>query len=111
MPIYNQPNFTAGIDDALIDVAREVGAFIPMTLFFIWFVIFLGGVVAQGKRKGSSDFPMWSAIASIGTLLVALPMTLTLGLIPANVPIIAIILAVTIFSGVWLFLDRNRNEV
>ena len=106
--IYTPPNLTGGIDDAFLDVVTEVPAFIPSFLFFIWFVIFLGGSMSQKRKLGSADMPMWATIASMGTLLVTLPLTLLAGLISLNY--LSIIVVVTIFSGLWLFLDRNRNE-
>ena len=39
MPLYNTPNLTEGIDEALIDVAIAVPSFIPMFLLFIYGVI------------------------------------------------------------------------
>jgi len=52
---------------------------------------------------------MWSTLASITTLMVALPMTLIAGLIQLEWLVVIVIM--TIISGLWLFLDKNRSEV
>lgn len=109
MTIYTAPNITSGIDDALIGVVREVPSFTPMLLIFIFSVVLIGGMISQKKRMGSADMPMWATMASIATLLTAFPLTLAEGLI--DLTTFLIVIAITIASGLWLFLDKNRNEV
>jgi len=65
--------------------------------------------INQRRRSGYMDLPLWSAIASVATLVIALPLTLTFGLI--DLYTLSIVSAITIVSGLWLFLDKNRNEV
>jgi len=48
-------------------------------------------------------------IASLSTLLLALPMTMTEGII--DLPTISIVVVVTVLSGFWLFTSRSRNEI
>ena len=109
MPTYDIPNLTGGIDDVLVDVAGTVNIFTPMFLLFIFSVVFIGGVISQKRRTGTGDMPMWATIASISTLMVALPLTLISGLI--QLEILVIVVVITIFSGLWLFMDKNKNEV
>ncbi|MAH48476.1 hypothetical protein CMI37_21805 [Candidatus Pacearchaeota archaeon] len=109
MTIYDAPNLTSGIDDTIVSVITAVPAFTPMLLVFIYGTVLIGGAVSQKRRLGTADIPMWSTIAAIATLMVALPLTLNVGFIQLEV--LSIIVVVTIFSGLWLFLDRNRNEV
>jgi len=109
MPIYEAPNLTSGIDDAIVDVVTEVSVFTPMLLLFIFGVVFIGGMISQRKRTGFADMPMWATIASISTLMIALPLSLTAGLIQLEA--LAIVVAITLMSGFWLFWDKNRNEV
>jgi len=109
MALYDLPNMSAGMDDALIGVVTAVPIFTPMFLLFIFGVVFVGGISSQKKRLGNADIPMWSVIASMSTLMIALPMTLRAGLI--SLEILAILVAIVLMSGVWLFLDRNKNEV
>jgi len=80
-----------------------------MFLIFVYFTILLGGSLSQRRRSGYMDLPLWSAIASVATLVIALPLTLTFGLI--DLYTLSIVSAITIVSGLWLFLDKNRNEV
>ena len=109
MPIYNPPNMTDGIDSILVGTASEVPAFIPSMLFFIFLTVWLGGIISQKRRMGNSDIPMWTVMASLSTLMIALVLTLIEGLM--QIEILGLITAVVISSGIWLFLDRNRNEV
>ena len=110
MAIYTQPNLTSGLDDALVSIVNQPSLpFTPMLLVFVWGVVFLGGMSRQKARLGSSDIPMWATIASLSAFMVALPLTLTSGLIDLGT--LTVVIAITIMSGVWLFLSRNRNEV
>ena len=109
MPLYNTPNLSDGIDEALVEVALTVPSFIPMFLIFIFGTILIGGLIAQRSKTGIADFPQWSVIASISTLMVALPMTLISGLL--SLTTFSIIVTITITSGVWLFLDRSNKEL
>jgi len=106
---YQQPNLSAGIDDVLVDIATTVNIFVPMLLLFIFSVVLIGGVISQKRREGVGDFPMWATMASISTLMVALPLTLTTGMI--QLEYLVILVVITLFSGFWLFTDRNRNEM
>ncbi len=107
--LYNTPNLTDGIDEALVEVAIAVPSFIPMFLIFIFGTVLIGGLIAQRNKTGFGDFPQWTTLASISTLMVALPMTLISGFI--SLTTLAIVVTITIASGVWLFLDRNKGEV
>ena len=109
MPLYTVPNATAGLDDALVDTVTIVPSFIPLMLLFIWGVVFIGGMLAQRRRTGWSDAPQWMTLASLCCLMVSMFLTLKEGLI--NMTTLGVVIAITILSGVWLFLDRNRNEV
>ena len=110
---YALPNLTTGatggIDEALVDVVTAVPSFIPMTLVFVYLTILLGGVVRQKRRFGTADIPMWATIAGLGTLTVTLLLSLKEGLMQPYV--LSIVAVLTIFSGIWLFFDRNRNEI
>jgi hypothetical protein len=114
MAIYSPPlidtlNASAGLDNALVSIAGSVPAFTPMLLIFVWLTIMIGGYIKEKRRLGGADMPMWCTIASVGTMLVALPLTLTVGLI--DLTTLSIVIVVTVMSGVWLFFSRNRNEV
>ena len=62
-------------------------------------VIFLGGSTSQRKRTGSSDTPMWAVIAGISTLMIALPLTLAVGLV--DILTLSILVVITIASAFW----------
>lgn len=109
MPLYNAPNVSSGIDDAIVGTITAVPILTPLILLFVFFVVLLGGATSQKRRNGYMDLPMWCTMAGISTLLIALPMTLTSGII--QIETLAIVVSVTILSGVWLFLSRNKNEV
>ncbi len=76
---------------------------------FVWFVVMLGGVGLQTKRLGTADYPMWSVVASLSVFLLALVISVVEGLI--RLEWLVIIIVITIFSGVWLFLDRRASEI
>lgn len=107
--LYNTPNLTDGLDDVLVDIATSVPFFTSLFLAFVFFVILVSGLVSQKTRTGFADFPMWSTIASMSTLLVALPMTLKKGIIGLDT--LAIVTTITILSGVWLFFSNSNREV
>ena len=106
---YTQPNLSAGIDDVIVDIAGTVPIFVPMLLVFIFSTVLIGGLISQKRREGIGDFLLWATLASISTLLVALPLTLTGGII--QLEYLVIVVVITIFSGFWLFTDRNKNEI
>jgi hypothetical protein len=107
--LYNLPNETSGFDNILLQIASTIPPFIPLILFFVWAFVFLGGVGAQSRRMGSADYPMWSVIASISTLLVSLILSVTAGFI--RLEWLAIVITITIFSSIWFFLDRKYTEI
>ncbi len=109
MALYTLPNITNGFDDAIVQTSATLPSFIPMLLIFVFFTMFLGGFISQKKRNGVADAPMWAVLSSFATLLMALALSLTTGII--NPTTLSIVVGVTIFSGVWLFTSRNRNEV
>ena len=109
LDLYTLPNSTAGADSILVQTITAVPGFTPLLLAFIFFVIFLGGISRQKARTGTADYPMWSVTASLSTFLVALVMSLVQGLI--RLDWLVIITVITIFSGIWLFLDRRGSEV
>jgi len=109
MSLYNLPNSTAGADDILIDTVTAVPGLSSLLLVFVFFIVFLGGISRQKARGGTADYPMWSVTASLSTFLVALIMSLVQGLI--RLDILIIVTVITIFSGVWLFLDKRAGEV
>lgn len=112
MPMYNFPNVTiTGIDKGMKEIFNEVPSYIPMLLLFIFMVVLVGGITSQKKRTGYSDIPMWSTIAGMSTLMVGLPLTLMIGGGLINSLTLGIVITITIISGVWLFMNRNRNEV
>lgn len=106
---YEFPNITSGIDPLLVNTQQNNPTFIPFFLFFVFAVVLMGGAIAQKRRLGYADFPMWTLLASVSCLLVALPMTLIEGLISPL--ILGVIVTITLISGVWLFLTKDRGEI
>ena len=108
MPLFNEPNLTSGIDDAIITTAESVPAFPIMILVFTFLMIFLGGTSNQKRRLGVADYPFWSVLASLGTFFLALIFTIGDGLIDLGT--ITIVLAITIMCGFWFFMSKVRGE-
>lgn len=109
MSLYELPNATGGLDNVSVQILNTIPGFTPLFLAFIFFVITLGGSARQKARTGYADFPMWATIGSMATLMVALIMSTTVGLI--HLEYLVIVVVITIFSGVWLFLDKRQTEV
>jgi hypothetical protein len=107
MAIYNLTNATTP-DGVLIGLTNSVPVFPMMILFFTWMFVLLSGSTRQNSRYGYSDIPQWSVLASVSTLLLALLMTTSAGMISGAT--LAIVVAITILSGVWFFMSRGRNE-
>lgn len=109
MSLYDLPNATSGIDSILVQTVTAVPSIIPLFLIFIFFTIWLGGASRQKARTGSADFPMWCLIAGMAATMVALIMSTISGII--NLDYLVITIVVTIFAGVWFFLDKRQSEV
>ena len=109
MYLYDLPNATTGFDNVLVELVSTVPEFIPLTLMFIFFVIWLGGISRQKARSGTADYSLWAVVASISTLLVALILSIASGLM--NVVWLSVVIVVAIFSSIWFFLDRKSSEV
>ena len=107
--LYELPNATTGMDDIVVQTVTAVPGFIPLLLLFVFFVVFLGGISRQKARTGTSDYAMWAVVASLSTFMVTLIMTLIEGLI--RLDWLVIVVVITIFSVVWLFLDKKQSEV
>ena len=108
MALYNIPNISDGFDDFIVLTIAEVPIFTPMFLLFVCGMVLIGGITAQKRRSATVDLPMWVTMASLSTFMIALPLTLLGGLI--DVTTLSIVTSVTLASGIWLFLDRNRRE-
>lgn len=106
--IYEQPNMTGGIDNTLIEIAHSVPAFPIGLLIFVYITVLLGGTAAQTRRTGSADYPLWALLASLSIFLLALIMTIKVGLI--DLTVLGIIIAINILTGFWFFMSKGRNE-
>jgi len=107
--LYEIPNSTLGVDQILVQTQASIHVFIPMILLFVWGTIFMSGILGQRRRSTYVDTPMWATLSSITTLMIALPLTLIFGLI--QLEWLVLIITITICSGLWLFIDKNRSEM
>ena len=107
--LYDIPNATGGFDDIAVQTITAVPSFTPLLLLFVFFLVFLGGSGRQKAKTGYADFPLWSVVGSISTLLISLIMTTITGVIQLQYLIITVV--ITIFCGVWFFLDRRPSEI
>jgi len=107
--IYLQPTLTGGLDETLIEVATAVPSFVIGLLVFVWGLVFISGSATQKAKSGYADTPMWSVMASLSTMVICLLLTIKGGLI--NLETLGIVVAITIFSGLWLFMSRGRGEI
>jgi len=107
--LYNLPNATDGIDTILAQTIETMPSFIPLTLAFVFFTIFIGGSLRQIIRTGSADYPFWASLSSIAILIVTLLFSISEGYVNLNWLIIVVF--ITIFSAVWLFLSKRQGEI
>lgn len=107
--LFDMPNATGGMDDILVQSASAMSSITPLLLLFTFFVVAIGGIWRQSLRTGTADYSMWFVIASLLTFLLALMMSVIEGLI--NITTLVIVVVITIFSGIWFFLDRNNSGV
>jgi len=107
--LYNLPNSTTGLDSIVVDTVKIFPAFVPLILFFVFLVVFIGGITRQKTRTGVADYSTWAIIASIATLLPALLFSINVGYIEYDVLIIVVTL--NIMSAVWFFLDRGSSDI
>jgi len=105
--LYTFPNATTP-DNMLVQTVTAVPSLVPGFLLFVFFLVFLGGISRQKMRTGTADYPMWAVVASLSILMLSLIMGIIPGII--SLEYTAIVVVITIFSGVWLFLDRKVNE-
>tara|TARA_R100001530_G_scaffold127612_1_gene96871 strand:+ start:182 stop:511 length:330 start_codon:yes stop_codon:yes gene_type:complete len=108
MSLYNLPNATGGLDDILVQVVTEIPSFMVMTTLFVYMFVFIVGMGLQTKRTGFADAPLWSTLGLISASFLNLIFSLGTGII--NPVVLGITIAFTMFSALWLFLDRGRNE-
>jgi len=107
--LYNLPNATEGADAIVIQLLDSFPWMVSLILFFVFLVVFLGGITRQKIRTGTADYSAWCIIASIATLLPALLFSITAGFIQLDWLIIVVTL--NILSAIWFFLDRKYTEV
>ena len=107
--LYSLPTNTTGIDDLLIETINIVPNFVPLILFFVFAVVFIGGISRQQLKTGTADYPAWAILSSIATLLVALLFSVHAGYI--RLDWLGIVIAMNIISAIWFFLDRKVTEV
>jgi hypothetical protein len=107
--LYELPNATSGIDEIAKQTINAVPQLATFLLVFLWFVVFLGGVIRQNLRTGSADYAAWSVAASLSTFMAVLIMSVSSGFIKLDYLIVVVV--ITIFSFVWLALDKRGNEM
>jgi len=107
--LYALPNSTEGGDAILIQTLTAVPALTPLILFFVFCVVFLGGIARQKTKTGTADYSAWAIIASIATLLPALLFSVSAGFI--RLDWLIIVLSLNILSAIWFFMDRKISEV
>lgn len=109
MALYTLPSNNTGIDQIVIDTISVIPIFTPLLLAFVYFIVVLSGISMQVVRTGTADYPMWSTIGGIASTMTALILSVSSGFV--NLQWLIVSLTITIFSAVWLFLDKRQSEV
>lgn len=107
--LYNLPNSTEGLDEILIETASAVPMLTPFLMFFVYSVTMLIGISLQKNRSGFADYPMWSVVGGMATIMVSLILSVQSGFILLSWLVLAFV--ITIASAMWLFLDRKQSEI
>ena len=107
--LYALPNSTEGIDEIITQTIEIFPGFTPMILFFIFFVVLIGGITRQKIKTGIADYPAWAVVASLATLLPALLFSVSAGFI--RLDWLVIVLTLNISSAIWFFLDMKPSEI
>jgi len=107
--LYVMPNSTTGADSIFLQALSAVPLLTPMLLFFVFVVVFLGGIIRQKVKTGTADYSAWAIIASVSTLLPTLLFSVTAGFI--RLDWLLIVVTLNILSAIWFFLDRKITEV
>ncbi len=107
--LYTLPNSTAGIDAIAIQTFSSFPWMTPLILMFVYFTVFLGGITRQKFRTGTADYPVWSIIASLSILVIALLFSVAAGFI--RLDWLVIVVSLNILSAIWLFLDKRSSEI
>ena len=109
MSLFQQPNLTSGLDDAIVTTSQSVSAFPIMILVFVWMIIFIGGSSNQKRKIGSADYPFWAVLGGISISFLSLIFTLGQGII--DIITLGVVFSVTILCGIWFFLSKVRGEI
>jgi len=107
--LYTLPTNSSGIDKVVTETIVQVPQFASLMLFFVFMVVFIGGISRQKIRALNPDYPAWAMVSSIATLLVALLFSVQAGFI--RLDWLVIVVAINIMSSIWFFLDKRINEV
>ena len=107
--LYELPNSTTGADEIITQTASAFPGLSPLILFFVFLIVFIGGITRQKSRTGTADYSAWAVIGSIATLLIALLFSVNAGFI--RLDWLLIVLSLNILSGIWFFLDRKVSEI
>ena len=107
--LFDFPNATSGMDNIAAQTVTAVPGFVPGLLLFIFFVIFIGGILRQKARTGTADYPMWATIGGIAQFVVALLFSVSSGFIALEWLVISFV--ITVFCGVWLFMSERQGEI
>ena len=107
--IYNLPNETSGIDAIVIQTFELFPWLGALFLMFTFLTVFLGGITRQKIRSGTADYPVWSIIASLSILIIALLFSVSAGFI--RLDWLIIVISLNILSAIWLFLDKKSSEI
>ena len=107
--LYALPNSTSGIDDIAVETLTVVPGFVSMILFFVFVLVFVGGITRQKIRIGTADYASWCLIASLSVLILSLLFTTVQGFV--SLYTILLVVSLCILSSVWFFLDRRASEI
>lgn len=108
--LYNLPNNTTSLDGMINQMTQgSFYWFVPMILFFVFTVVFMGGITRQKNKTGRADYSGWAIIGAMATLLPALIFSISLGFI--RLDWLVIVITLNIGCAIWFFFDRKSSEI
>ncbi|MBA7492154.1 hypothetical protein ES702_02703 [subsurface metagenome] len=97
-----------GLAGLLTYPAAVVPQFIPMLLFAIFSITYMGTYYSQGRLTGrGGDFFSSFALAGFFTAIISILMTLVQGLI--GIPTVAICIGISVVSALLLLVTKARD--
>lgn len=107
LPSETNYNLTKGPDELISYIGNQVPEFAIFLFIFIFLLVFIGGALAEYRRKASSDWIGWLNIAMFVTLTIAFVMSVTFDGFVTNVILIPMLVLQIAFFIILVVQKRS----